>query len=200
MKTPRKQAPVLHLKLGPDVLSKIDAIARDENRTRSNVVVTILKRALKITAATMVLLAISAASSNGQDCGFSSRELGFDSPCRYQTPRLGDGNSAVLAQPEKPSGPNGGVIGRFVLTGLIVADGLTTHQALKAGGREVLIPSQNEVVIQSALAAQAVGIDWLLGKVGTSHPTAARNLRIAFIASRACVVASNLHQLRKVQR
>lgn len=129
----------------------------------------------------------------------TSRIAGSEPANSLSTPGQGDGNTAVSALPETRVGRAGETIGRVTLAGLIALDGVTTHQALARGGREVLIPSQNEVVIQSVLAAQAVGFDWALGKLGKQHPTAARNLRIVLIASRAVVVASNINQLRKAR-
>jgi hypothetical protein len=77
------------------------------------------------------------------------------------------------------------------------SDAATTSYALKHGGREVLIPTQNAYIIDSVVAGEGILSTRGLMKLNKTHPRAAKILGIGMIAARSFVVYSNVNQLRK---
>lgn len=76
------------------------------------------------------------------------------------------------------------------------SDALSTNYALKHGGREVLIPSQNALVIDSVIGSEAALTTVGLKKFEINHPTASKILGVALVAMRGFIVYHNINQLR----
>ena len=80
------------------------------------------------------------------------------------------------------------------------ADSVTTSRALAAGGREVLIPSQQPIVIGSVIVAETAVEAYGLTRLTLTHPKMANVLGWSLVAARGVVVASNLRQLHNAHR
>lgn len=89
-------------------------------------------------------------------------------------------------------------MGSFLLAawlGACSADAVTTTYALKHGGREIIIPTQNSLAINAIIAGQAaagtISVSYIAKK---GHPKTARLIGWTLVALRATAVGWNLYQ------
>ena len=77
------------------------------------------------------------------------------------------------------------------------ADAATTSYGLKHNASEVMIPSQNVLVLDAIASGEAVSASLGLVKLNKTHPKTARILGWSLIAARGFVVIHNVNELRK---
>lgn len=83
------------------------------------------------------------------------------------------------------------------LTLVNTSDIITTGVALKHGGREVVVPSQNVLVIDSVVIGENYFIQKSLISLHERHPKLANVLGWSIVVGKSIVVSSNVNQLRK---
>ena len=77
------------------------------------------------------------------------------------------------------------------------ADAATTTIALKHGGREVLLPTQNPALIDALTAGQAASVSLALVRLHRTHPKLAVGMGLLSVGIRGFVVTHNVGQLGK---
>lgn len=83
-----------------------------------------------------------------------------------------------------------------VLNMIYGADAATTTIIIHRGGREILLPTQNTMLCDGIVAAQAVGLSYLVHRMDKHHHKLAMTLGIEAAAIRGAIVAHNMRELQ----
>ncbi len=77
------------------------------------------------------------------------------------------------------------------------ADAATTSYGLKHGATEVMIPSQNVLVLDAIASGEAVSASLGLIKLNKTHPRMAKIFSWSLICARSAVVYHNANEIRR---
>ncbi len=91
-------------------------------------------------------------------------------------------------------------MGHLLLAGYIAAfaaDATTTSIAFNRGGREVVMPTQNALVIDAVVAGEAAAGWWAYQRVNAHHPKASKVLYVGLVFAHGAAATWNARQLAK---
>lgn len=92
---------------------------------------------------------------------------------------------------------SGLAVGLFVFNSLCVADGVQTTYGITSGvAHEAFMPTQNVVIVDTSVAAQAVTMTYAVTKLKKDHPKLAWVILVGGIAARGYAVSHNFRELR----